>query len=53
MKYIKYFGGSEKNLKVLINDIVNIAKGQCHTDTLIQYGIKLAAHERQLKRENK
>ena len=52
IKYIKYFGKSENNLKTLLNDIVNIQKG-IGTDCLIQYEMKIVIFERKQKLETK
>jgi len=52
IKYIKYFGKIENNLKTLLNDIVNIQKG-IGTDCLIQYEMKIAIYERKQKLELK
>jgi hypothetical protein len=49
IKYLTSVGIINKNVKQLLNDIVNISKRMGQTESLIQYGMELAHYERKQK----
>ena len=48
IKYMQSFGITDKVLKPIINDIVNISKGLGQTEVFMQYAMALAHKERNL-----
>jgi hypothetical protein len=50
IKYIQIIANSEKVLKPIINDIVNISKGLGQTEVFMQYAMALAHRERNLNK---
>jgi hypothetical protein len=50
IKYMQIFGTTDKILKPIINDIVNISKGLGQTEVFMQYAMALAHRERNLNK---
>jgi len=50
IKYIQMCATTDKVLKPIINDIVNVSKGLGQTDVFMQYAMALAHKERSLNK---
>jgi len=49
LKFITTFGRNEKQIKLILNDIINITKGMGQTESLMQYAMLLAHNDRKGK----